>query len=82
MFLILFNPSAEQLPIGDRLLFAMTAIFTYFLQVQCSNGQIAYGRRRRAVASRADSNTLYEVALTTFIKVEYLDGQKDAGEDI
>ncbi|XP_026746144.1 uncharacterized protein LOC113507489 [Trichoplusia ni] len=49
--------------------------------VQCSNGQIAYGRRRRAVASRADSNTLYEVALTTFIKVEYLDGQKDA-EDV
>ncbi|GBP29758.1 hypothetical protein EVAR_94598_1 [Eumeta japonica] len=38
-------------------------------QVECSNGVTAYGRRRRAVDAAA-SNRLYEVALTTFIKVE------------
>ncbi|XP_038217621.1 uncharacterized protein LOC119836388 [Zerene cesonia] len=49
--------------------------------VQCSNGVTAYGRKRRAVASSADANKVYEVSLTTFIKVDYVDGNREA-EDI
>ncbi|XP_047038101.1 uncharacterized protein LOC124643248 [Helicoverpa zea] len=49
--------------------------------VQCSNGQIAYGRRRRSISAGADSNKVYEVSLTTFIKVDFEDGQREA-EDV
>lgn len=35
-------------------------------------GQIAYGRKRREIApSAADPNKIYEVTMTTFIKVDY-----------
>lgn len=38
--------------------------------VQCSNGQLGYGRRRRrAIDSSADPNKVYEISMTTFIKV-------------
>lgn len=38
--------------------------------VQCSNGQIGYGRRRRrSVDSSPDPNKVYEISMTTFIKV-------------
>lgn len=40
--------------------------------VICSNGQTAYGRRRREISqSAADPNKIYEVTMTTFIKVNY-----------
>uniref|UniRef100_A0A182Q7S6 ZP domain-containing protein n=1 Tax=Anopheles farauti TaxID=69004 RepID=A0A182Q7S6_9DIPT len=40
--------------------------------VICSNGQTAFGRRRREVsAAPADPNKIYEVTMTTFIKVNY-----------
>uniref|UniRef100_A0A182IYI4 ZP domain-containing protein n=1 Tax=Anopheles atroparvus TaxID=41427 RepID=A0A182IYI4_ANOAO len=40
--------------------------------VICSNGQTAFGRRRREVsAAPADPNKVYEVTMTTFIKVNY-----------
>ncbi|KFB43944.1 AGAP005350-PA-like protein [Anopheles sinensis] len=40
--------------------------------VICSNGQTAFGRRRREIsASPADPNKVYEVTMTTFIKVNY-----------
>ncbi|XP_048482303.1 uncharacterized protein LOC105398625 [Plutella xylostella] len=48
--------------------------------VQCSNGVTGYGRRRRAIAGTA-SNKVYEVSLTTFIKVDWTDGEKEA-EDV
>ncbi|CAH2056279.1 unnamed protein product, partial [Iphiclides podalirius] len=41
--------------------------------VQCSNGAVGYGRKRRSAASSADSNKVYEVSLTTFIKVDWTD---------
>ncbi|XP_068621890.1 uncharacterized protein qsm [Battus philenor] len=41
--------------------------------IECSNGAIGYGRKRRSVASSADSNKVYEVSLTTFIKVDWSD---------
>ncbi|CAG4949877.1 unnamed protein product, partial [Parnassius apollo] len=41
--------------------------------VQCSNGAIGYGRKRRSIASSADSSKVYEVSLTTFIKVDWTD---------
>ncbi|KAK6634718.1 hypothetical protein RUM43_012120 [Polyplax serrata] len=42
--------------------------------VQCSNGQIGYGRRRRSVdAMPPDPNKLYEVSLTTFIKINFVE---------
>jgi hypothetical protein len=39
--------------------------------IECSNGQIGYGRRKREVKSSSDSNKLFEINLTTFIKVDY-----------
>ncbi|CAH0752799.1 unnamed protein product [Bemisia tabaci] len=40
--------------------------------VDCSNGQIGYGRRRRAVSGiPPDPNKIFEVTMTTFIKVDY-----------
>lgn len=38
--------------------------------IQCSNGQIGYGRRRRrSIDSSPDPNKVYEISMTTFIKV-------------
>uniref|UniRef100_A0A336LI52 CSON014413 protein n=2 Tax=Culicoides sonorensis TaxID=179676 RepID=A0A336LI52_CULSO len=43
--------------------------------IQCSNGQIGYGRRRRAVnQTPADPNKIFEISLATFIKVNYQEG--------
>ncbi|KAK7862346.1 hypothetical protein R5R35_011573 [Gryllus longicercus] len=40
--------------------------------VECSNGVVGYGRKRRAVASLPpDPNKVFEVALSAFIKVDY-----------
>lgn len=39
--------------------------------VQCSNGKIGYGRKRRSITAAApDLNRVFEVSLTTFIKVD------------
>ena len=47
----------------------------FFFQVECSDGQIGYGRRRRAIASNPNSpNGLFEITITSFIKVGYEDG--------
>ncbi|XP_077286141.1 zona pelucida superfamily protein qsm [Arctopsyche grandis] len=37
---------------------------------QCSNGATGYGRKKRSILSGNDSNRLFEISLTTFIKVE------------
>lgn len=42
--------------------------------IQCSNGQIGYGRRRREIAQSHDPNKVYEISMTTFIKVNDVDG--------
>lgn len=48
--------------------------------VQCNNGQVGYGRKKRAVAaSRADPNKVYEISMATFIKVNY-DDKADKGD--
>jgi hypothetical protein len=40
--------------------------------VECSNGQTGYGRRRREVPTiAADPNKVFEVTMSTFIKVNY-----------
>lgn len=44
--------------------------------IECSNGQVGFGRRRREI-SNSDSNKLYEINLSTFIKVDY-DGSPDS----
>lgn len=45
---------------------------TLCMQVECSNGQTGYGRRRREVASiPADPNKIFEVTLSTYIRVDY-----------
>lgn len=50
--------------------------------VQCNNGQVGYGRKKRAVpASRADPNKVYEISMTTFIKVNY-DDKADKGKPV
>lgn len=38
--------------------------------IECSNGQIGFGRRKREV-SNSDSNRLFEIDMSTFIKVDY-----------
>ncbi|XP_060808675.1 uncharacterized protein LOC106130774 [Amyelois transitella] len=48
--------------------------------VQCTNGATGYGRRRRSVSSEGLPNKLYEVSLTTFIRVDAGGGQE--AEDI
>lgn len=40
-------------------------------QIQCSNGQTGYGRRKREVRTKGDSNKIFEINLTTFIKVDW-----------
>ncbi|XP_043466035.1 uncharacterized protein LOC122500930 [Leptopilina heterotoma] len=37
--------------------------------VECSNGQIGYGRRRRSIKSSKNQNQLYEVTMSTFVRV-------------
>lgn len=40
--------------------------------VECSNGQIGYGRRKREVATMPpDPNKVFEMTITSFIKVNY-----------
>lgn len=44
------------------------------LQIECSNGQIGFGRKRRAIEmSNTDKNKLFEVTMSTFIKVDSAD---------
>lgn len=44
--------------------------------IECSNGQVGFGRRKREI-SNADANKLYEIDLSTFIKVDY-EGNTDS----
>lgn len=44
--------------------------------VQCSNGQSGFGRRRRAVTDEADPNKVYEISMSTVIKMECDDCEK------
>lgn len=41
-------------------------------QIECSNGQIGFGRRRRAIdVSNTDKNKLFEVTMSALIKVDF-----------
>lgn len=50
----------------------------FFFQVECSDGKIGYGRRRRRALPSlpADENRVYEITITSFIKVD------GSGEDV
>lgn len=50
----------------------------YFFQVECSDGQIGFGRRRRAISN--GPNGLFEITITSFIKVDYEDGAENFEE--
>jgi len=40
--------------------------------VDCSNGKVGFGRKRREISGiPPDPNKVFEVAMTTFIKVDY-----------
>lgn len=42
------------------------------IQVDCSNGKVGYGRRKREINGiPPDPNKVFEVSMTTFIKVDY-----------
>ncbi|KAI4495849.1 hypothetical protein M0802_008255 [Mischocyttarus mexicanus] len=44
------------------------------LGIECSNGQVGFGRKKRAIASsNTDKNKLFEVTMSTFIKVDFED---------
>jgi len=46
--------------------------------VRCSNGQLGYGRRRRDVSSQdGDPNKVYEISMSTIIKMECDDCEKE-----
>lgn len=52
-------------------------------QVECSDGKIGYGRRRRALSSLpADGNRIYEITITSFIKVDGAGGVGEVENDI
>lgn len=38
--------------------------------IQCSNGQTGYGRRKREIAPSSDGNKVFEISMTTFIRVD------------
>lgn len=41
-------------------------------QIECSNGQVGFGRKRRAIdVSSTDKNKIFEVTMSTFIKVDF-----------
>ncbi|XP_076293431.1 zona pelucida superfamily protein qsm isoform X2 [Lasioglossum baleicum] len=40
--------------------------------IECGNGQVGFGRKRRAIeASNNDKNKIFEVTMSTFIKVDF-----------
>lgn len=42
------------------------------LQIECSNGQIGFGRKRRAIdVSNTDKNKIFEVTMSALIKVDF-----------
>lgn len=46
--------------------------------MECSDGQIGYGRRRRSIPTLpADPNRIFEITITSFIKVG-ADGTEEA----
>ncbi|XP_017768390.1 PREDICTED: uncharacterized protein LOC108556691 [Nicrophorus vespilloides] len=51
--------------------------------IECSDGQIGYGRRRRSISAiPADPNKVFEITITSFIKVNYKDGEENFVEVI
>lgn len=51
--------------------------------IECSDGQIGFGRRRRAISTiPADPNKIFEITITSFIKVNYEDGSENFEEVI
>jgi len=44
--------------------------------VQCSNGQLGFGRKRRSVSESSSTNKVYEVSMSTVIKLECEQGQE------
>lgn len=49
--------------------------------VECSDGQIGYGRKRREIPSLpADPNKIFEITITSFIKVNYEDDTENFEE--
>lgn len=49
-------------------------MFVHVLQIECSNGQVGFGRKRRAIEmSSSDKNKLFEVTMSTFIRVDSAD---------
>lgn len=42
--------------------------------IQCSNGQVGYGRRKREIAQSHDPNKVYEISMTLFMKVKEAEG--------
>jgi len=45
-------------------------------QVECSNGQIGFGRRKREISGIPyDPKKVFEVTLTTYLKVDYKDAK-------
>ncbi|CAH1183023.1 unnamed protein product [Ceutorhynchus assimilis] len=51
--------------------------------VECSDGSVGYGRRKRAISSvPADPNKIFEITITSFIKVNYDDDAENFEEII
>lgn len=46
-------------------------LILFLFQVECSNGQIGFGRKKRAIPISGDKNRIFEVTMSTFIKVDW-----------
>ena len=65
----------------DKLKIYHNSIFASSFQVECANGQIGFGRRRRrrdvTAGDSVDRNKVYEVSMSTIVKVaeEHVEGK-------
>lgn len=76
--------------VNDTVVFCLFKHFNYWhnvkciihcsfdLQIECSDGSIGYGRRRRAIASLSpDPNKIFEISISSFIHVNYGDDSEN-----
>lgn len=46
--------------------------------MECNNGQVGFGRRRREITPNQDENKLFEVSMSTLFQIKFL--QDDSEE--
>lgn len=58
--------------ISNFVTFLCQCVTLPIFQIECSNGQIGFGRKRRTIdVSNTDNNKLFEVTMSALIKVDF-----------